>query len=388
MRALYSFPNKIGAERICNTAWHQVTGAAQANVKMMVMAGSVARNLPPIVNLRTTLSYSKIRIPYSLIGRRRACNWHDWLTARWLERHHAEIDLVHGWPLSSLRTIKVAKRLHIPVVLERPNTHTAFAYRVADEENRLIGVDLPPGHDHQFDQDSLALEEAEYQTADFLLCPSDFVAKTFMDLGFPPSKLLRHRYGFDENRFTPGLQNLQANLGLIAIYAGVCEPRKGLHYALEAWVRSGACNRGRLLVCGEFVPGYAERLAPWLAHPSVEVLGLRSDLPELMKKSDVFVLSSVEEGSALVTYEARAAGCILAVSDATGAVCQHQVDGLIHPARSVEVLTDHLRLLDQNRYIAAALREASLASTNTLTWTQAGEQLANTYKLALDRSID
>ena len=319
MHILYSFPHKIGAGRICNTAWHQVKGATNSGVEMTVLAGSVARALPSKVDLKTTLSRGKFRLPYSFLGRRRACKLHDWMASRWLKKNHAKIDLVHGWPLSSLLTALTAKQYKIPFVLERPNTHTAAAYKESAEENRLLGIDFPPGHDHQLDEANLTLEELEYNTADFLLCPSDVVARTFIDRGFPVNKLIRHRYGFDEKIFTAGRQDPSAKEGLTIIYAGVCEPRKGLHYALEAWTKSNACNRGLFLICGEFVPGYASKLASWLAHPSVQLLGPRSDLPELMRKSDVLVLPSVEEGSALVTYEARASGCVLAVSDAAAA---------------------------------------------------------------------
>jgi glycosyltransferase involved in cell wall biosynthesis len=58
-----------------------------------------------------------------------------------------------------------------------------------------------------------------------------------------------------------------------------------------------------------------------LSHPSVRVLGHRNDVPELMRKSDILVLPSIEEGSALVAAEARGSGCALLVSEAAGAVC-------------------------------------------------------------------
>jgi glycosyltransferase involved in cell wall biosynthesis len=45
-----------------------------------------------------------------------------------------------------------------------------------------------------------------------------------------------------------------------------------------------------------------------LSHPSVQVLGHRKDIPELMQQSDVLVLPSIEEGSALVTSEAVVVG--------------------------------------------------------------------------------
>ena len=87
---------------------------------------------------------------------------------------------------------------------------------------------------------------------------------------------------------------------------------------------------GTFLIAGEFLPDYAEKLAPMLAHPSVQVLGHRNDVPELMRKSDILVLPSIEEGSALVTSEARGSGCVLLVSEAAGAICKHMENALVH----------------------------------------------------------
>ena len=380
VRVLYSFPHKLGSGRICTTAWQQVEGASLAGTRMTVVAGSQVRPLNEGVAVKTTLALGKLRVPYRLIGRDLACLWHDWVTSRWLNAHHHEVDVVHTWPLSSLHTTRVAKRHGIPVVLERPNAHTAFAYEEVAKENKDVGIELPDDHDHQFSKKRLDLEEREYDEADFLLCPSEFVARTFSDRGFPDSKLVRHQYGFDRSRFSSHQSEAGGSDGLVMIYAGVVEPRKGLHHALKAWLASGAHEKGTFMVCGEFIPGYAELLEPMLSHPSVKVMGHRTDLPDLMSQSDVFVLSSVEEGSALVTYEARGSGCVLLVSDSSGAVCEHLKNGLIHPSRDVETLTGHIRQLDQDRDLLAKLRAASIEDLDKLTWDEAGRRLADVYR--------
>lgn len=379
MRVLYSFPFRIGAERICRTAWYQVAGAAPAGAEVTVFTGSVARRLPPQVRSHTTLSLGRFRIPLRALGRTRACQVHDWMTARWLADHHSQIDVVHGWPLASLLTLQTAKRLGIPSFLERPNAHTAYAYQAAAEEGRLLGIDLPPDHDHKHNQEYLDHEEKEYAAADFLLCPSEFVAQSFRDCGFDEGKLLRHHYGYDKDRFFPGSQDPTEDRGLVMLYAGVCEPRKGLHYALEAWLNSGAHQQGKFLVCGEFVPGYAEKLANMLDHPSVEVLGHRNDLPELMRQSDLFVLSSVEEGSALVTYEARGSGCVLLVSDGAGAVCEHMDNAMVHPMRDIGALTKDIKHLNLDRAFLRRLRNSSLSTIDDITWKGAGRRLVEVY---------
>ena len=204
--------------------------------------------------------------------------------------------------------------------------------------------------------------------------------QTFLERGVPREKLILHRYGYSGDRFFALPGELRADGPLNAIFVGRCEPRKGLHHALRAWLDSGAAAAGgRFVVCGSFEPGYRELLEPLLAHPSVDVIGFTANPAALMHESDVLVLPSVEEGSALVTYEAQACGCVLAVSEAAGARCQDGVEGLVHPTGDVRTLTAHLRRLLDDRELLRRLREASLARIAELSWARAGEELAGIY---------
>jgi glycosyltransferase involved in cell wall biosynthesis len=120
-----------------------------------------------------------------------------------------------------------------------------------------------------------------------------------------------------------------------------------------------------------------------LAQPSVEVLGHRSDVAQLMRNSDVFVLPSIEEGSALVTSEARGSGCVLLVSDAAGAVCRHLEDALVHGVGDVSALAAHFDALDADRALLTRLRERSIAGAPGLTWGAAGLRLLDVYRETL-----
>jgi len=156
--------------------------------------------------------------------------------------------------------------------------------------------------------------------------------------------------------------------------------RKGLHYALEAWLRSPASEGGTFLIAGEFLPAYQEKLASMLAHPSMKVLGHRNDVPELMRKSDILVLPTLEEGSALVTSEARGSGCVLLVSEAAGAICRHMENALVHSVGDVAALTQHFTMLQEDRALLERLRAASLATISELTWDAAGVKLLEVYR--------
>ncbi len=379
VRVLYSFPHKLGADRICYTAWQQVNGLAAAGADVLVFPGALHRPVPPNVRVCPTLARGKLRIPYKLIGRARACALHDWIVARRLKQLAGKVDIVHVWPLGAIQTLKVARELGIPTVLERPNAYTKFAYEVVRRECEQLGISMPLGHEHDYNPEYIRKEEEEYEWADRLLCPSDFVVRTFVERGFPPEKLARHQYGFDEKHFPPGRQNADNGAGLNMLFVGGCAPRKGLHYALEAWLQSGAHEKGIFLIAGEFISGYAERLSGMLSHPSVKVLGHRKDVPELMRKNDVLILPSIEEGSALVTSEARGSGCVLLVSEAAGAICRHMENALVHSVGDVKTLSEQINRLDQDRKFLGQLRAASLATAGELTWSAAGLKLQAIY---------
>ena len=134
------------------------------------------------------------------------------------------------------------------------------------------------------------------------------------------------------------------------------------------------------MIAGEFVPGYAERLSSMLSHPSVRVFGHRTDVPQLMRESDILVLPSIEEGSALVTSEARGSGCVLLVSEASGAICEHMENALVHRVGDVSALTEHITMLHEDRALLEMLRAASLYHTPEITWSAAGIRLLEVYR--------
>ena len=310
IRVLYSFPHKLGAGRICYTAWQQVQGLARVGAEVLAMPGVLHRPVLDRVKVRPTIARGRFRIPYKVLGTMRTCALHDYIVSRRLERLVGQVDVVHAWPLGSYLTLRTAARLGIPTVLERPNAHTAFAYEVVRKECDRLGIVLPTGYEHAFNAQALQREEQEYAEAFRILCPSEFTARTFLDKRFAPEKLARHIYGYDQQQFYPSDQHGSREVGLNVLFVGVCAVRKGLHFALEAWLRSEASRYGMFSIAGDFLPAYKNRLSTMLAHPSVRVLGQRRDIPELMRRSDILVLPSIEEGFGLVVAEAIGSGCV------------------------------------------------------------------------------
>ena len=380
VRVLYSFPLRLGADRICGIAWQQVNGVSAAGADITVFPASIVRPVRPDVRVSPTLARGKLRVPYKAVGTMRACAWHDHIVARRIEKLKGQIDIIHTWPLGALKTLRAAKRLGIPTVLERPNANTRFAMQVVQDECDRLGVVLPPDHEHAFNAEKLHKEEEEYRLATRLLCPCDFVVKTFLDDSYPREQLARHIYGFDEKVYHPDSKPRETKRGLTMLFVGVCAVRKGVHFALEAWLKSPASQDGTFLIAGEFLPDYQAKLASMLSHPSVKVLGHRNDVPELMRKSDILVLPSIEEGFGLVIAEAMGSGCVPLASEACTEICSHMKTGLMHKVGDVEALTEHITLLHQDRALLERLRAASLKASPGFTWTAAGAMLLDVYR--------
>jgi glycosyltransferase involved in cell wall biosynthesis len=383
IRVLYSFPHKLGGARLSDGAWHQVNALAAAGADVLAFPGVLHTPVDASVKVRPTLAKGKLRIPYKVLGKMRALGLHDHIVARRLKKLVGKIDVIHTYAAGSLETLRTARELGIPTVLERTNAHTRFAFDVVGREFERLGVTLPPNDEYYHRADLLAKEEAEYQAADYLLCPSDFVVKSFTDRGFPGEKLLRFINGVDDKVFYPSSQPPESGREFTMLFVGVCAVRKGVHFALEAWLNSPASRRGKFLIAGDVLPGYVEKLSAWLSHPSVSVLGHVADVPGLMRRSDVLVLPSIEEGFGRVITEAIASGCVPLASEACTDFCRHMETGLRHRVGDVEALAEHITMLYEDRALWAQLRSGGLASVPQMTWAAGGVRLLEAYRRAI-----
>ena len=318
-RVLYSFPHPLGSPGIGTTALAQVRALTLAGAEVTVVCTSLAVPVEGVAGVVETMVAGGQRVPHRAVGVERAWRYHDRRVARLVGTTPARWDVLHAWPLAARNSLAAARRSGVLGVREVPNSHTGHAYDVVARLHRDMQVPLPRGYSHRPDRGRLALESEEYELADVLLVPSEVARLTFVARAVPEQKLYLHRYGCDVEGFRPRSGPLEP-VPFSAAFIGRCEPRKGLHVALEAWHASGLAAAGRLTISGGFHPGYERHVAHLMDHPSVRYMGFVDDTAALMRESHALMLPSFEEGSALVTYEAQAVGCVPLVSDAAGAV--------------------------------------------------------------------
>ena len=167
------------------------------------------------------------------------------------------------------------------------------------------------------------------------------------------------------------------------MYAGRIEPRKGAHHLVEAWHQ--AKTPGELLLVGsapdvEFIRGLRQQYGDTVREAGNVTT---PELARLFASADVFALPSLAEGSALVTYEALAAGLPCIVTHETGSVVRDGIEGFIVPARSPGLLAARIRELHDNAALRRRMSLAARARAEEFSWASYHERFVAAIDLAL-----
>lgn len=171
---------------------------------------------------------------------------------------------------------------------------------------------------------------------------------------------------------------------LLFVIVGRLSKQKNHSLLLDAFSKMENINKKkRLLIVGdgELRQSLQEQVKSLNLEKEVLFLGMRTDIPEVLEASDVFVLSSSWEGNPLTVMEAMAAGKTV-VSTAVGGVPELVVDGLtglLVPAENPIALTEALNktLLDEELRGRLGLEAAKYAQEHfsDLSMTKKYEQL-------------
>ncbi|MBV9300419.1 MAG: glycosyltransferase family 4 protein [Verrucomicrobia bacterium] len=301
----------------------------------------------------------------------------DRVASRFLRK--GSFDLFHGWSGEALLSLRAAKELGIPSVLEIPTWHRHKGNVVPPKTEGEILMENAPIPQRWLNQLLVSRQQSleEYDLADLLLVLSEKAEETFVFAGFPKSKLFRMARGVDVERFRPG----PAPLAFRALFVGSLIKRKGVHLLLEAWKKL-ALPGAELWLAGH---PHRELASDLDGLPdSVKIFGFSGRIEELFRRCSIFVFPSECEGSAKATYEAAASGLAQITTRESGDVVVDGVNGILIPPNNCEALCEAILRLYRNPDLALEMGAAGRKrAVEQFTWDHFRRRVAEAYRAAM-----
>lgn len=224
-------------------------------------------------------------------------------------------------------------------------THIVEKELMFDEFNKH-----PDWEDFDFDSKTqqvyIEQEINELKLANTIICPSDFVKNSITKiLDNIDHKIKIVPYGVSFPKVTPDAKCYKQGEVLEVLTVGTVGLRKGSPYILQAAKHFG--NRVRFTIVGDYSSINKTKIAELKQHINLIGHVSRSTVAEYYKKAHVFLLPSICEGSATVTYEAMQYGLPLIVTPNTGSLVRHKEEGyIIPPGDSQPLISSIEKILD------------------------------------------
>jgi hypothetical protein len=200
-------------------------------------------------------------------------------------------------------------------------------------------------------------EALEWETADLILCGSDFVRDSIRRCNGPYQRCVVVPYGVNRAHSTSSARVPRTG-PLRVLTVGAVGVRKGSPYLLQ--VARAAKHFASLRAIGPW--HFPRRLRPELDQ-ALQLLGPipRNEVGAHYAWADVFLLPSVCEGSATVTYEALAAGLPVICTPNSGSVVRDGQDGFVVPVGDVRAMVGLLHDLSRNPGLLSRLQQSAAA---------------------------
>jgi glycosyltransferase involved in cell wall biosynthesis len=213
------------------------------------------------------------------------------------------------------------------------NSHIEQFWEILVEEHRRWKCSYPPVSPYWYQRSREMLSEG----VDYVLSPSSYVTKSFLDRGFKQEQILQNFYPVDLSLFHPSASPRPKNRPLTVINSGSLSLRKGTPYLLEAFrMVQRAVPNARLMLTSIRRDDVNEVLRKYSDLPIDWAPGLpQTALAERLRSADVFVLLSLEEGLVRAALEAMACGLPVVLTPNTGSsqFVKPGVNGEIVPIR-------------------------------------------------------
>ncbi|MEM4723801.1 MAG: glycosyltransferase family 4 protein, partial [Candidatus Hadarchaeum sp.] len=277
----YSIGTKFAGGGIGTTAYHAVRGLHRHGMLKRLLCGSYRPTEIPCEKIRSVgLPDRALRKLASLEPTGWLWHMQAMLYDIWASKLLVPADIFHVWGNYGLRSLQRAREMGMVTVVERASTHPAYQAQLLQKEFAIWGLSF------RLPQATIKVGLAEMALADYVLIPSDFVRRSFVEYGFPGEKLLCIPFGVDTAHFRPPERELPHPFRVL--FVGQVGIRKGVPYLLEAWRRL-SWRDAEIWLVGQVLSECRAILHRYENLPGLRLVGHLSDPVEAYRQASVFV---------------------------------------------------------------------------------------------------
>lgn len=295
-----------------------------------------------------------------------------------------DIDILIGWSSFSYHSFLKAQNEKCIKILERGSTHIDFQNNILKEEYSFHN--LKPKLISNY---IIQKEKKEYELADYIMVPTKFAKKTFLDKGFSNEKILINPYGVDIDEFKEENTRKKSESKFRIIYTGAVSVRKGVLYLLECFNKLNLEN-SELLIIGNIEKELKSKLKKFELNKKIIFKNSvkQSELKHYYNLSDIFITCSVEEGLSMVQLQAMSCGLPLICTINSGGeeIVDNGVNGFIIPIRDHEKLEEKILKFYYNRELCIEMgKKAKIRVNKQFSWDLYGKNAISIYQSLLKK---
>lgn len=249
-----------------------------------------------------------------------------------------DFDIFVGWSSFSLSSLKKVKSFNKISILERGSTHILWQTNQLKKEFNLFN--------RQFNDTNQAIinkELLEYDAADYICVPTNFVKSSFIEHGINSKKIFVNPYGVNptEFKFFPKKSDK-----FVILFCGGITLRKGAQYLIRAFNQL-SLKDAELWFVGKVDPDFQAIFAEEMTQPNIKFKGPfpQRELSEVYNQANVFCLPSLEEGQAMVLHQAMRCGLPIIATEESGAADLIDGNGYLITSRSIDSIAERIQYL-------------------------------------------
>lgn len=293
---------------------------------------------------------------------------------RWLKKTITQAEIFHCLSGFGLETHEYLKNEFGTITFcDRGSCHIAFQKKILEQEYAKFHQNF------YFDPWAVAREIDEYNLCDFIVIPSSFALRSFLNYGIDERKLIKVPYGVDLSLFRPGVKRDKI---FRVIYVGSISIEKGIPYLLEAVGKIRLPNFEVWLI-GGITPEIRPTLEQYSDNFSYKGYIPRGKLAEYYSQGSILVMPSLQEGLSLVQAQAMACGLPVVATENSGAedLFTHGIEGLIIKGGHTSEINAAILQLYENPQLRDQMAISALKRVRVLGgWKEYGVTMLKNYE--------